>query len=428
MRAFVLLLTLLVLSGLWSGALTRAEADTGKELLEELKKGLRADDAAARSHAISEVARFIGHLDKRQKKRAAALLYKAYKKETVLDVRLAAVRTFARLEMKAGWVQVINAARRDASDALRALARLEFFAARSDMLPFVRALLEEDEDPTYRAELLLLLRDRRKMDAVPLLIEHLSDKHPRVQSAAAEALEAITATPLGYDPKRWSGWYERWKATQPKTTPEGRKTVAPARRVGKEPEPYTPKSLVPRYYDLPLHAKDIVFLVDISGSVGAQGVTRAKGRLIESVERLGSDVRIGAIFFSDDAKMWEKGQLLRATPENKDKLSYFLRGLAQGRRTDILTPLHAALAMVQRRIDEKVAAKERFAGPVTLVVVSDGQTNKRTVPKHVVTEALERLDPERAVIHSVVLGGEPSALMHALATAGAGRYIVVPSR
>lgn len=428
MRSLALLLVLLVLTALGSGELPYAAADSGKDLLDELKQGLRSDEAEARRRAISEVARFVGHLDQRQKRRAAAMLYKAYTKETILAVRLAAVRTFARLEMKAGWVQVINAARRDASDALRAQARLEFFAAREDMLPFVRALLKEDEDPTYRADLLLLLRDRRRMDAVPLLIEQLADKHPRVQSAAAEALEAITATPLGYDPAKWSGWYERWQATQPKATPEGRKSVAPARRVGKEPEPYTPKSLVPRYYDLPLHAKDIVFLVDISGSVGAQGVARAKGRLIRSVERLGSDVRIGAIFFSDDAKMWEQGQLLPATPENKDKLSYFLRGLAPGRRTDILTPLHAALAMVQRRIDEKVVAKERFAGPVTLVVVSDGQTNKRTVPKRVVEEALERLDPERAVIHSVVLGGEPSALMHALATAGAGRYLVVPAR
>ena len=73
----------------------------------------------------------------------------------------------------------------------------------------------------------------------------------------------------------------------------------------------------------------------------------------------------------------------------------------------------------------RVAKIERKE-PATLIAVSDGQDNVKAIPIHVIEERLDRLDLERTVVHSVVLGGKPSKLMQMLAYYGSGKYIVVP--
>ena len=77
-------------------------------------------------------------------------------------------------------------------------------------------------------------------------------------------------------------------------------------------------------------------------------------------------------------------------------------------------------------MDGKREAKEAFAEPVTMVVVSDGQENLRTTPGDVVGDHLDRLDLAHAVVHAIVVGGKDSALMAALARRGGGSYRVVP--
>jgi hypothetical protein len=77
-------------------------------------------------------------------------------------------------------------------------------------------------------------------------------------------------------------------------------------------------------------------------------------------------------------------------------------------------------------VAEKAAAKEPFAEPVTMFVVSDGQENVRRTPGEVVGESLERLDLSHAVVHAVVVGGRDNALMQALARRGGGRYVLLP--
>ena len=91
-----------------------------------------------------------------------------------------------------------------------------------------------------------------------------------------------------------------------------------------------------------------------------------------------------------------------------------------------MTPLNAGLDEIRRRVEEKQVAKEAFVEPVTMVVVSDGQENKRETPGDFVGDKLDRLDFAHAIVHAIVLGGRDNALMAALARRGGGRYIVVP--
>jgi len=146
---------------------------------------------------------------------------------------------------------------------------------------------------------------------------------------------------------------------------------------------------------------------------------------VRAVERLASDVRIAALFFDETVRTWHP-EMVPATPANKGDLAKFVRGIGRGKRTDLMTPLNAGLAILRRRLESKRAAGESSAEPVMMVVVSDGQANVRATPGDVVGDKLDRLDLAHAVVHALVIGGKDSALMAALARRAGGTYRVVP--
>jgi Mg-chelatase subunit ChlD len=189
-----------------------------------------------------------------------------------------------------------------------------------------------------------------------------------------------------------------------------------------EPPPHVSRSLIPSFYGLELRAKDLVFVLDISGSIGSAGVARAKRELAEAIELLPSDVRIAALFFAEEVRLW-KPEMVRATPAAKADLALFVRGIDAGRKTDVFTPLNAGLQIVRRRLEEKDAAGEPVREAVTLVVVSDGVETAHQTPAAVVADKLDRLDAARTAVHAVAIGGKPSPLLFELARRGGGHYV-----
>ncbi len=395
-----------------------ARADDGAALVGRLRAALDGGEAAARREAYVDVGRLGAHLSPAQARRAAVVLRQAYAFEADADLRRLVVRALARLKSTHAWIQVVLASQEERDPEVRAAARAEILGGGADFLAVLGRLLAEEQSESFRAELLLLLGDRRRRDAVPLLLEALGERSPMLRAAAAEALEAISGEALGYDAKAWRAWWEAAKAHAP--APDGG-TVAPQGPV-EEPPPHTPRGLHPRFLGLALTAKDIVFVVDVSGSVGPGGVERVRQRLADAVDLLASDVHVGALFFSETVTYWREGAFVPATPRNKEDLRRFVRGVAPGRRTDVLTPLNAGLALLDRRVREKAEAREPFLTPVALVIVSDGQDNMAALPPGVVAERLERLDPARTVVHALVLGDKDSRLLYEAARMGSGHY------
>lgn len=404
-----------------------AAADVGADVLAALQRGLRDDDPEARRRAVADVGRLKGHLDEAQLRRAALDIRKAFDGEADRETRRLMVRALARMGSATSWVPVILAALGDRDPEVRTAAHLEVLGGRQALLDVVARLLDEDEDPTFRARLLLLLGDRRRHDAVPLLIARLADPSPRVVAAAAEALEAITDQALGYDAALWARWRALWERAQEARVRSGaHRTVADDEGVPTAlPPPHVSRGLVPSFFGMRLGAKDLVFVVDVSGSVGPGGIERVRRELLDTVERLGSDVHFAVLFFSEEVHLF-KPELVLATPQAKGELAYFLRGIAPGRKTDVFTPLNAGLQLVRKRVEAKLAAGDPFRMPVTLVVVSDGRNNVDRTPPGVVADKLDRLDLERTVVHAIVLGGEPHPLMRELARRGGGHLLHVP--
>ncbi len=391
--------------------------------IESLKKGLHDERPEARAQAATEIGKAAPVLSDDERRKAALALRKAFEAEPAPLARVAEVKALARMKDEAGWVPALVAATSDRDDAVRAAATREALLGRSDLLAVVSKLLREDQDPTFRADLLLLLGRRRKRDAVPVLLDGLSDAHPRVATAAAEALEAVSGQALGYDAAPWKAWWAK-EALSPPPPAKGDTVTGTVEPVVPEPPPPA-QGLVPDFYGVPLRAKDLVFVVDVSGSIGAEGFETAKAALVRAVERLPSDARFAALFFDEQVRTWHP-ETVPATPEAKADLARFVRGIPRGKRTDVMTPLLSGLGIVKKRVEARIAAKETIAEPVTMVVVSDGQENLRATPGEVVGEHLDRLDLAHAVVHAIVLGGHDNALMLALAQRAGGRYVVLP--
>ena len=423
-RARSLLACLLVLGGTAS-----LFADEAGDLLDRLKQSLKKGDAKERVIALREVGRRASALPMTKRRAAAKRVRDAIDKEQDDTVRTAMVHTLARLGTATGWVPVIRAWFASRDPVTKAAARQAVLWGGGDYLAVVERLWKEDESPTWRADLMLLLGDRRRPDAVPLLLKALSGKSLRVKSAAAEALEAITGQAFGYDLKRWTAWWEKEGPTilmpEEETHDPNAETVTvtekPVHRY-EEPAAHVTRSLVPDFYGLKLTSKDIIFVLDISGSVGAGGVGRAKRELVNAIEALGSDVWVTALFFDETVHMW-KPEMVRATPANKADLSLFMRGIETGRKTDVFTPLNAGLQILNRRLEQREASGEVLREAVTMIVVSDGKETSRQTPPNYVADKLDRLDPAQTVVHAVVLGGKGSRLMADLARRGGGHYI-----
>ncbi len=408
-------------------AVPAAGAEAARERVEALKKGLRQDEPAARAAAVQEFARHAAGLPADPQRAAARALRAALGEDDSALVRAAAVTALARVGGSEAWVGVLLAAREDRDPTVRQTARFELLGGRADFLAVVAKLLREDEDPTFRAELLLLLGDRRRADALPLLVAQLRDPHARVVTAAAEALEAITGEALGYDADAWARRLEeraRAAPPAPPLPPTGGTTVptGPEPTPTAEPAPHVSRGLTPDFLGLSLTSKDLVFVVDVSGSVGAGGIDGARRALERAVERLASDVHFTAILFADEMRVF-RPTLVAATPRAKEDLHLFLRGIAPGRRTDLFTPVNAGLQLIKKRLEEKQTAGEPVREAVTLIVASDGRDNTARTPPEVLAERLDRLDLTHCVIHAIVLGGEDHPFMRALAERTGGHYL-----
>jgi hypothetical protein len=417
-RLSALLLSAVLVLGL---ALPAPAADelSNPALLTKLKRALKRGEAAELREAVNDIGRFSKQFSRSEQMTAAKALRKALEGDGSSEVRRLMIRALARMTHEHAWIPVILTSQQDRDPAVQAQARQEVLSGSSDELTAMGRILATETSAAFRAELLLILRDRRKPDAVPLLLERLGDKSPIVKAAAAEALEAISGAAHGYDVRAWNAWHAAWLVKQPK---DAGPSVSSGGHVD-EPAPHVTRSLHPSFYGLPLTAKDIVFVVDISGSVGSGGVGRAKQQLTKAVALLGSDVNIAALFFSDTVHMWRKGVMVPASPANKEDLMKFLRGLKPGRRTDVYTPLNAGLKILDRRVQAKRAAKEAFREPVTMITVSDGRDNMSAMPPRIIADKLDRLDPALSVLHCVVLGSKESPLMAAVARLGGGHYV-----
>lgn len=189
------------------------------------------------------------------------------------------------------------------------------------------------------------LRRSGARDAIPLLIEltdEAIERRAAVRGLALQALVAVTGE-TQVDAAAWRAW---WRGGPTLPAPGA------ARPLGQP-------AMTMQFFRLPAVADGVVFVLDVSGSMGNDGKwERARAELARALEPLPDRARFQVIFFRDaPTKVFDA--LVRATRANKARA---LRALRAQR------PLPVASTAIGRALDEALA----HADADTIYFVSDG--------------------------------------------------------
>ncbi|XP_008941885.1 PREDICTED: inter-alpha-trypsin inhibitor heavy chain H3 [Merops nubicus] len=123
--------------------------------------------------------------------------------------------------------------------------------------------------------------------------------------------------------------------------------------------------------NLPKLPKNIIFVIDISGSMSGREIEQTREALLKILDDMKGEDFFNFILFGSDVHTW-KETLIKATPENLDEARKFVRGID----TKGMTNLHGG---IMRGIEMLNAAHEGNAVPKRsasiIIMLTDGQPN-----------------------------------------------------
>lgn len=230
-------------------------------------------------------------------------------------------------------------------------------------------------------------------EAVAPLIERLALANAddlRLSDALASALERITGRALGADVEPWRAWWQVAKDI-------------PWKRADDAPGGGTVQGL--RYYGFPVRSSKVVFVLDVSRSMGwNKRLDAAQSELLQVIEHLPKSTRFNLVTFSDRASAWE-GTLVPAS------LANVRRAMSYVRRQE---PVNGTAAYE--------ALQLAFADPDvdTVFFLSDGHPSTGVVvdPDLILADVRAWNRFRRVRVHAVaLLMGEPPAAFQGLENA-----------
>ncbi|NXA20747.1 ITIH3 inhibitor, partial [Ibidorhyncha struthersii] len=123
--------------------------------------------------------------------------------------------------------------------------------------------------------------------------------------------------------------------------------------------------------NLPKLPKNVVFVIDISGSMSGREIEQTREALLKILDDIKEGDFFNFILFGSEVHTW-KETLIKATPENLDEARKFVRGID----TEGMTNLHGG---IMRGIDMLNAAHEGNLVPKRsasiIIMLTDGQPN-----------------------------------------------------
>jgi Ca-activated chloride channel family protein len=198
----------------------------------------------------------------------------------------------------------------------------------------------------------------------------------------------------------------RWSVAQPKVGI----SFDTARAAGKDVA-YALLTLVPPKpgHTLPKVPRDLIVLLDTSGSMSGEPLEQAKRVAAALIDTLDGKDRLEMIEFSSDARRWKRGAVEATEKNRKDALSW-LRKLEAGGGTEMRTGILEALAPLSAEAQRQV------------VLVTDGCVG---FEQEIVATLIEKL-PRSSRVHTVGVGsGVNRSLTAPAARAGRGLEVII---
>ncbi|XP_007950267.1 inter-alpha-trypsin inhibitor heavy chain H3 [Orycteropus afer afer] len=122
---------------------------------------------------------------------------------------------------------------------------------------------------------------------------------------------------------------------------------------------------------LPVVPKNVVFVIDVSGSMAGRKIEQTRDALLKILEDMKEDDYLNFILFSGDVTTW-KENLVQATPENLQEAKAFVRNINDRGMTNINDALLRGINMLNKAWEEhKVPEKSTSI----IIMLTDGDAN-----------------------------------------------------
>lgn len=249
-----------------------------------------------------------------------------------------------------------------------------------------------------RRAIVQALSQMRRKEVISFFIDLLPDAKGQVQYDVVKYLTTVTGLLHRDDHQRWKEW---WAENKNEFQFDRVKPV----------DPRVEQQLA--YYGIPICAKRVVFVLDTSGSMRGEPIEAAKRALVETINKLPTEVRFNVVFFNSLIQTWMP-ELTPATSDRKQQAISTVYGADLRAGTASHSALEAALTL----------------DPEVIYFLSDGApTDGR--PRDIV-EALSLTNRTRRVsIHTIGVGTDRSEVarlgnfMKSLADSNWGDYRAV---
>ena len=244
---------------------------------------------------------------------------------------------------------------------------------------------------------IVLIREPAAVDA---LIGLLPKVDGEVRGDVFRRLSAVAEQWLGPDPKVWQAWWQKHKKGF-EFPPENRQALSNA-GTGRDRLPFM---------DCRSKMRRVVFVIDISGSMGGPRLAAAQQELIRAIDGLPDRTSFSLVAFSTRAIVWRK-TLIAATAPSKQAATRFIY-LLPGGHTAAYDALEAAFDFDAEAI----------------YFLSDGEPNAGKIPSPTaIIDTLTQINRTRRISIDTIgiipgaAGGPLESFMRTLAEQNFGLY------
>uniref|UniRef100_A0A8B9UXD2 Inter-alpha-trypsin inhibitor heavy chain H3 n=1 Tax=Anas zonorhyncha TaxID=75864 RepID=A0A8B9UXD2_9AVES len=123
--------------------------------------------------------------------------------------------------------------------------------------------------------------------------------------------------------------------------------------------------------NLPQLPKNIIFVIDISGSMSGREIEQTREALLKILDDIRDDDFFNFILFGSDVHTW-KEKLIKATPENLDEARKFVRGIDTEGMTNLYGGMMKGIEILNAAHEEKFVPKRSAS---IIIMLTDGQPN-----------------------------------------------------
>ena len=155
----------------------------------------------------------------------------------------------------------------------------------------------------------------RRADAIDALVGLLGQIDGEVHGDVVQYLSALTKKPFGDDVNAWKLWWQNSKDDFTLGTPSPR-TAANPEAAGAPPQSCS-------YFGLAVHGRRLVFVIDISGSMGGPRLEMARRELNNAIGKLPPESEFNIVVFNQRVVVWQR-KLVPASSANKEAATRYI--------------------------------------------------------------------------------------------------------